>query len=77
MVNLVFRRGFGENDLINLPARERRIAMVFQQYALFPHLTARQNISYPVRDPREARRRSNELLDRLHLMHSPIDTHTN
>ena len=63
----VFRRGFGENDLINLPARERRIAMVFQQYALFPHLTARQNISYPVRDPREARRRSNELLDRLHL----------
>jgi molybdate transport system ATP-binding protein len=63
----VFRRGYGENDPINLPARERRIAMVFQQYALFPHLTARQNIGYPVRDPREARRRANELLDRLNL----------
>jgi molybdate transport system ATP-binding protein len=63
----VFRRGYGETTPINLPARARRIAMVFQQYALFPHLTARQNIGYPVRDPREARLRADELLGRLQL----------
>jgi multiple sugar transport system ATP-binding protein len=32
-----------------LPARERRVAMVFQDYALYPHLTVAQNIGFPLR----------------------------
>jgi multiple sugar transport system ATP-binding protein len=32
-----------------LPARERNIAMVFQNYALYPHLTVAQNIGFPLR----------------------------
>jgi ABC-type sugar transport system ATPase subunit len=32
-----------------LPPRDRDVAMVFQNYALYPHLTARQNIAFPLR----------------------------
>ena len=35
----------GERDVTGLPPRERDVAMVFQDYALYPHLTARGNIS--------------------------------
>jgi molybdate transport system ATP-binding protein len=31
---------------VNLPARQRRLGFVFQDYALFPHLTVRQNIAF-------------------------------
>ncbi|MDF2821940.1 MAG: transporter ATP-binding protein [Clostridiales bacterium] len=35
------------NDVINdLPAHKRNIGMVFQSYAIFPHLTVRQNVEY-------------------------------
>lgn len=33
---------------INLPARQRHVGYVFQDYALFPHLTVAQNVSFPV-----------------------------
>jgi multiple sugar transport system ATP-binding protein len=33
----------------HLPARERRVAMVFQEYALYPHITVAQNIGFPLR----------------------------
>ena len=33
-------------DLSAVPARERRIGMVFQSYALFPHMTVRENVAY-------------------------------
>ncbi|TAK47609.1 MAG: ATP-binding cassette domain-containing protein [Xanthobacteraceae bacterium] len=33
----------------DLPPRERNIAMVFQSYALYPHLTVEKNISFPLR----------------------------
>ncbi len=33
-------------DVTNLAAAERRIAMVFQSYALFPHMTVLENVSY-------------------------------
>jgi molybdate transport system ATP-binding protein len=34
---------------INLPIQARRVGFVFQDYALFPHLTAEQNIAYGVK----------------------------
>ena len=43
-----------------LTPRQRGIAMVFQSYALYPHLTVRQNIEFPLkagRVPKEERRR--------------------
>jgi multiple sugar transport system ATP-binding protein len=38
----------GANDVTPLPPRDRNIAMVFQSYALYPHLKVRENISYPL-----------------------------
>ena len=38
----------GERDVTRLRAAERNVAMVFQSYALYPHLTARQNIAVPL-----------------------------
>jgi molybdate transport system ATP-binding protein len=57
------------NAGINLPARVRRVGMVFQSYALFPHLTAAENVSEALSDlPAEARRdRARALLARVHL----------
>src|ERR671938_329552 len=33
----------------DLPPRERQIAMVFQSYALYPHLTVAKNIAFPLK----------------------------
>ena len=39
----------GSRDVTRVPPPERRIAMVFQNYALYPHMTIAENISYPLR----------------------------
>ncbi|WP_258157527.1 ABC transporter ATP-binding protein [Rhizobium sp. TH2] len=36
-------------DVTKVPTRERDIAMVFQSYALYPNMTVRQNIAFPLR----------------------------
>jgi molybdate transport system ATP-binding protein len=54
---------------IDVPPERRRCGYVFQEYALFPHLSAWQNVAYPLRGvPRaDRRRRAVELLDRFGL----------
>ena len=39
----------GSRDVTDLPPRRRDLAMVFQNYAVFPHLTVRQNIGFGLR----------------------------
>jgi multiple sugar transport system ATP-binding protein len=39
----------GDRDVTDLPPRKRGIAMVFQSYAVFPHLTAFENIAFGLR----------------------------
>ena len=41
---------FGEDDVTDLPAEKRGIGLVFQNYALYPHLTVRQNILFPLQN---------------------------
>jgi multiple sugar transport system ATP-binding protein len=47
----------GGEDVSRLPPRARRIAMVFQSYALYPHMTVANNIAFPLKaqgmDPTE------------------------
>ncbi|HYM70619.1 MAG TPA: ABC transporter ATP-binding protein [bacterium] len=58
---------------LHLPPERRDLAMVFQDYALWPHLTALQNVVFALgrrRLPRpDAERRSREMLDRVGLAH--------
>ncbi|HXN65646.1 MAG TPA: sulfate/molybdate ABC transporter ATP-binding protein [Candidatus Acidoferrales bacterium] len=65
---------FDSANRINLPARSRRVGLVFQQYALFPHLTVRDNIAFgipssiPPADSQKARERLTQAeIERLHL----------
>lgn len=39
---------FGKDDITDLPPESRGIGLVFQNYALYPHLTVRQNILFPL-----------------------------
>ena len=39
---------FGDNDVTNLPCEKRGVGLVFQSYALYPHLTAYKNIQFPL-----------------------------
>lgn len=41
---------FGEEDVTDLPAENRGIGLVFQNYALYPHLTVKQNILFPLQN---------------------------
>ncbi|HWX38914.1 MAG TPA: sulfate/molybdate ABC transporter ATP-binding protein [Candidatus Sulfotelmatobacter sp.] len=54
---------------INVPARERRVGLLFQNYALFPHLTVAQNVSFGMSrsSPDEKQRRVAERLAAVHL----------
>lgn len=39
---------FGEDDVTFLPPEHRGVGLVFQSYALYPHLTVQQNITFPL-----------------------------
>ncbi|HEY4023621.1 MAG TPA: ABC transporter ATP-binding protein [Pseudonocardiaceae bacterium] len=45
----------GERDVTRLEPGKRNVAMVFQDYALFPHMTVAENIAYPLRVRHESR----------------------
>jgi molybdate transport system ATP-binding protein len=62
-----FFRAGPSGKAINLPARERRVGYVFQHYALFPHLTALENVGYSFWRARDARRRAQSWLERMRL----------
>ncbi len=54
---------------INLPARMRKVGFVFQNYALFPHLTVNQNISYGISylPAPQIKERVEELLEKMNI----------
>ncbi len=39
---------FGDDDVTDLPPENRGVGLVFQNYALYPHLTVKQNITFPL-----------------------------
>jgi ABC-type Fe3+/spermidine/putrescine transport system ATPase subunit len=57
---------------VHLPPERRHLAMVFQDYALWPHMTALRNVAFPLRQVNkvpaaEARARAHEMLERVGL----------
>jgi putative spermidine/putrescine transport system ATP-binding protein len=44
---------FDGADVSNLPPHKRDLGMLFQNYALFPHMTVAQNVAYPLRERKQ------------------------
>ncbi len=67
------RIAIGDTDVTHLPPAERDIAMVFQSYALYPHLSVFENIAFPLRARRRrapdevVRRKVSEVAEALGL----------
>ena len=61
----------GERDITNLPPKDRDIAMVFQNYALYPHMTVADNMAFSLKmakvDKEERRKRVQEAAKLLDL----------
>ena len=61
----------GDQDVTLLPATDRDVSMVFQSYALFPHMTVIENVSYGLNfsnfDKEEIRDRAHQGLDLVGL----------
>ncbi len=56
---------FGEDDVTELSPENRGVGLVFQNYALYPHMTVKQNILFPLQNLKGADRLSKEeMLDR-------------
>ena len=51
---------FGEDDVTELPPENRGVGLVFQNYALYPHLTVRQNSLFPLQNLKGAERPTKE-----------------
>jgi putative spermidine/putrescine transport system ATP-binding protein len=64
----------GDRDVTYIPPYERDIGMIFQNYALFPHLTVEENIAFPLRmrktDGAATRYLVAEALEIVHLPHA-------
>jgi len=54
---------FGEDDVTGLPPENRGVGLVFQNYALYPHLTVRQNILFPLENLKGKDRLSKEQMN--------------
>src|SRR5436190_892234 len=52
-------------DVTELPARERGVGVIFQDYALFPRMTVEKNISYGLRIRKRPRKEIKETVERL------------
>ena len=46
---------FGDDDVTNLSPEKRGVGLVFQNYALYPHMTVRQNIMFPLQNQKVAK----------------------
>src|SRR3954451_21118929 len=61
----------GERDVTDVPPKDRDVAMVFQNYALYPYLTVEANIAFPLKIARmkkgERERRVRDVAELLEL----------
>jgi ABC-type sugar transport system ATPase subunit len=69
---------FGKRDVTHLAPRERDVAMVFQSYALYPHMTVRQNLAFGLElrktDRKTIEKRVEEVAKTLEIAHL-LDRH--
>ncbi|WP_135305070.1 ABC transporter ATP-binding protein [Haloarcula amylovorans] len=60
-----------DHDVTNVHPKNRNIAMVFQNFALYPHMTVRENIGYPLKvadvDKQEQKQRVDQVAEMLEI----------
>jgi len=68
-IKLNRRTLFDSHQRIDVPARHREVGLLFQHYALFPHLNVAENIAFGMKAPADADRgaRVRRLLSEVHL----------
>ena len=54
---------FGDEDVTALPPEKRGVGLVFQNYALYPHMTVRQNILFPLQNLKGPQKLTKEEMD--------------
>jgi len=61
----------GEREITRMPPHERGAAMMFQSYALWPHMTVERNVAFGLEEQKtareEIRRRVDEVLDQMRM----------
>ncbi len=62
---------FGDRDVSNIPSQQRNVGVVFQSYALYPHMTVTENIGFPLMVNRlpstEIKRQVDEIAAMVHI----------
>lgn len=62
---------FGDNDVTALPPQKKNVGVVFQSFALYPHLSVFENIAFPLRIRKESKadikRKVTEMAEILHM----------
>jgi iron(III) transport system ATP-binding protein len=65
--NVLFAAGPSVDKRVNVPANKRALGMVFQSYAIWPHMTVFENVAFPLRvRPRGQRPGKREITERVH-----------
>lgn len=59
---------FDDESVVDVPVRRRNVAMVFQNYALYPHMTVRANLEYGLRKHKVAKAERSRRVDRVAAM---------
>ncbi|MBR2381454.1 MAG: ABC transporter ATP-binding protein [Clostridia bacterium] len=58
---------FGDEDVTELPTEKRGVGLVFQNYALYPHMTVKQNILFPLQNLKGSDKlKKDEMLERAY-----------
>lgn len=62
---------FGDQDVSDLPSQKRNVGVVFQSYALYPHMNAYENIAFPLKvrkdKPADIKRQVHEIAKLTHI----------
>lgn len=62
---------FGDRDVSNVTSQERNVGVVFQSFALYPHMLVEQNIGFPLKlrkeSPAEIKRKVDEIAEMVHI----------
>lgn len=65
---------FGDEDVTELSPEQRGIGLVFQNYALYPHMTVRKNISFPLENMNLKKNSIDEAIQKANLSISPKES---